>query len=1339
MLLAVPWSKAPASNPLAYLPRLDYPGFIEQPDAVPIAGKEHPAPDVAGVECPDFIITLATEVPGGYQICVQANNQGSGHAWRLYNGTTLISTLSGPNRCWTVVPTTNPIFTIEHYMNDALTCSLYVVVQSNEECPEDAIMASVENCHFEANIRVDITSIGTPYVITFGDGSLAQQSSTGELVHTYPNAGSFEVCVTYLVGEVGYITCCYDIQVTDCSCPQDVIQLTALEPCTWVATLTFDLPASNFPMTVNFGDGTSEVVTSSPVTHDYPTNTCYNVCYTYEPFPGEPIPCCELVCLPGCCLDPSFSLSPIYPTDRCINPLYSISDVACTGSVPEVTHHWVFSDGTTYDGPFPPNHLFTNFYDPNGQVWVTHYVTCCDQTVSATVYAVHPFPGAYIGDPLLETHFSDIVPTTGQKVWEFIQTHQSLSVPLIIEGTLVVNENTTTPFQNGIWNMSKDAEIFVEGFSLTDYRKLSLDNITIRSAVRLPESPACCRWKGIRSEGLTEISVNNSSLMDANYAILYATPGGAAASPFPKLKSIDADYINNYYGIKSEGQYVKFDDFKGNLMDGAPHNPQLCDCNGINAIDFRDANSTVSLRIVPSVFSDYNNTILHYEQAFHFSNTGLTVRGFNIHSLRNYLPVAGLPNNPPGDAAIGIDFSWTNSGASTLNMDYMHFSDFDFEKDEAKSYAVRENIRGSLHRLSATANVPHSSIQTSNLAGGYEITIGSGATLSGNIVNNDISTNGGNYGFGVKGSFKTANNLLNVSGNLFSIGSNPGTPTPDLNGGVILASLAPTSQAFKILGNTIDLHMPEGAGIGITNSSGSIVRRNTLTNNSDVTGIQLRRSGKGRIECNNIRHKTLGMSVEGSSLNQYAANYLRSNINDVIFSAHNGNSTIKWNIFNGSDQESILYNNGAITGEQFHNQYNRWQVQPTQPPPPQPAIWELVHSTPPAVDQCRFLRPLGVALGSETFPFSDPSTLFFEDQLGQTIDTIPPSGFCTSAGDGFDDPPSPDDPKVIQELVENSDYWYALTTAEQTFMQQEIYGLLLEHPDWVESSTSLSEFHAAHVEGFVGLSETLRRDWQQLLNDISEYQATLEPAYAAIDSLSNYAQQLTDAIQATNNQTERDSLQNLLDATLSQGNSLLAQLQQSDAQFYQEVQVSVEELQSLNGALDYSQWHTWCEKRYNEIALAWLKGIEPDSAATADLRQIAQTCLSDGGRAVLSARGVCEVWLQEYYSEDGCQGTPEERSAKQEKKAAPSPEQLTVIPNPASESVRIRLNSSMEQPAKRHLQVLTMSGQQVYAVEFPAEGVELSVPVGTWPAGIYLIKIVVGEETLNRTFVVQHR
>ena len=53
--------------------------------------------------------------------------------------------------------------------------------------------------------------------------------------------------------------------------------------------------------------------------------------------------------------------------------------------------------------------------------------------------------------------------------------------------------------------------------------------------------------------------------------------------------------------------------------------------------------------------------------------------------------------------------------------------------------------------------------------------------------------------------------------------------------------------------------------------------------------------------------------------------------------------------------------------------------------------------------------------------------------------------------------------------------------------------------------------------------------------------------------------------------------------------------------------------------------HTGSEKRYNEIALHWLASTEPDSAATADLRTIAQTCLNDGGRAVLGARGLCEV------------------------------------------------------------------------------------------------------------------
>jgi Secretion system C-terminal sorting domain len=164
--------------------------------------------------------------------------------------------------------------------------------------------------------------------------------------------------------------------------------------------------------------------------------------------------------------------------------------------------------------------------------------------------------------------------------------------------------------------------------------------------------------------------------------------------------------------------------------------------------------------------------------------------------------------------------------------------------------------------------------------------------------------------------------------------------------------------------------------------------------------------------------------------------------------------------------------------------------------------------------------------------------------------------------------------------------------------------------------------------------------------------------------------------------------------------------------------------------------YTGSEKRYNEIALNWLAGTVPDSTATAGLRLIAGTCLSDGGRSVLGARGLCEVWLKEHYGEDGCQGIPQGRSAKPETGSATSSE-LMVVPNPASDVVRIRL-SAVAEPGERQVQVLTLSGQQVYAGAMPESG-ELTVPVRGWNEGMYVVRVIGGTVALSKTFIVQHR
>ena len=164
---------------------------------------------------------------------------------------------------------------------------------------------------------------------------------------------------------------------------------------------------------------------------------------------------------------------------------------------------------------------------------------------------------------------------------------------------------------------------------------------------------------------------------------------------------------------------------------------------------------------------------------------------------------------------------------------------------------------------------------------------------------------------------------------------------------------------------------------------------------------------------------------------------------------------------------------------------------------------------------------------------------------------------------------------------------------------------------------------------------------------------------------------------------------------------------------------------------------TWNEKRYNAIALKWLAGAAPDSTAAGDLRTIAQTCLSDGGRAVLGARGLCETWLKEHYGEKGCLDAPQERSARPGTEAA-APSGLTVVPNPASDAVLLRLDPETG-TGIRQVRIFSVSGQQVFAGTLPPGSAELRISVANWPEGMYIAKTMTADGPLSRTFVVQHR
>jgi hypothetical protein len=149
-----------------------------------------------------------------------------------------------------------------------------------------------------------------------------------------------------------------------------------------------------------------------------------------------------------------------------------------------------------------------------------------------------------------------------------------------------------------------------------------------------------------------------------------------------------------------------------------------------------------------------------------------------------------------------------------------------------------------------------------------------------------------------------------------------------------------------------------------------------------------------------------------------------------------------------------------------------------------------------------------------------------------------------------------------------------------------------------------------------------------------------------------------------------------------------------------------------------------------------MAGAEPDSTATADLRQMAQTCLRYGGRAVLWARGLCAFWLDEYYDEGNCddqiQGRDADGPAPMALKTAPA---LRIVPNPAQDLVRLSLQSGAADG--QQVWIFDANGRQVYSGVLPTSG-ELRIPVRSWQNGLYIAKVSDRALSHTQSFIVQH-
>lgn len=143
-----------------------------------------------------------TATSPSWEICLQAEEQSAAflHIWTITDAAGNSWYSNDPDFCqqWAVNP--GPI-TVEHIIIDPVTslfesCTREVNIYppvNGKSCPNYNPIVNVESsngCTLETSIFLNLTDIGIPFTVSFGDGSPAISASASPIVHQYPWGGT---------------------------------------------------------------------------------------------------------------------------------------------------------------------------------------------------------------------------------------------------------------------------------------------------------------------------------------------------------------------------------------------------------------------------------------------------------------------------------------------------------------------------------------------------------------------------------------------------------------------------------------------------------------------------------------------------------------------------------------------------------------------------------------------------------------------------------------------------------------------------------------------------------------------------------------------------------------------------------------------------------------------------------------------------------------------------------------------------------------------------------------------------------------------------------------------
>ncbi len=1087
------------------------------------------------------------------------------------------------------------------------------------------------------------------------------------------------------------------------------------------------------PFVITFGEsGYEPILTSDPqIVKSFPVGTydiCITMCVEGGAGPPQIITCCyELESYIVCCDTADFTFYQNELSPSCINPEFPlISD--CVDSIYN-EHIWIFSDGKTFYGPYPPNpYHFTDFVNTSGEVCVTHIIICCGDTLTPVTKCLPHFEGAYIGWPGEDRRLSDPIEPWATNIAEFIHLYaDDLDVPLLIDGKLILDLDDI--FINGWWHMGESALIHNET------RLFGLSGTTIQSAGRHYRGYGCCRWKGVDNEENTRTWWNNAVVSDAWRMLHY--PSDLGGSIPPVIWSQGGLYHTNLFGIRSDVP-VTFRSFSGNQLIGHNEEHMLsegCDCTAINAIDFRSG----SIQPIISIGNGQFNNISFYEQGFHFENFGLKAKRFNVFDLEDY-PDSGILtawNNPDDVAATGIDFLWGVNGTTTLEIDTIHF--YDLYPQAAASIAVNADITRGRLILTAMAADPLSSITIDNVRTGYDIDIARNARIHGNVRNNLIQTGVGGINLVTRNS--SSNNFMAIDANQIETNAQ----NQD-NFGIQLGGIfQPLVQQYFIRQNEItNSSQYNGNAVSVTNAINTLIAHNIIEegNNNNVQGIRLTTSHNSEVRCNFVENYMNGVLAMGNTDAQYSGNVLQSsdwNFHLGGMSANALGTTVRWNQFleQHTGTPHVLYDDDAMTWNQNHNMYNTWDWNSLNT-----SEVELQHLDPSLLGLSLFSQyryPSGASSPSAHRPVFTP-TSFMKAAGNSNITTI--GSFCALTAP----PNDPNDQQLsgplgaamnafafYENLLLTDTLWALYTSAQGSALKQHIYALLQDSTSW-GTNTTFADFISEHDTGFIGQSVALQLDFYNYSPTVSDQQGDLLPWNDALDSLQQLMMGYFEVAADTANTALQDSL-NLLGTDLLPQIAVIEDTLLSLQSLFDSLNaITLSDLNTDNTALNTSLIHEDYEQIINALIIKQLQGTTWDSTDLANLHDIAGSCYPDGGRAVWQARAICRYQYFIWYEVVDCV-TPE-RSISALSSELEQPSFIMLQPNPTGDVTCLYLQESWPIEAT-DITVANQMGQEVWRHRVqPVAGECILVPSKNWAPGTYYLRVQGGNQVETKKLII---